>query len=101
MKGNPALTPANKGGRHGAIIELQGQTQGPQGHEGAQGRNSEIRQRQKSQEPQASCSYSAQRGAQIRRPDSEKEKEILAARANVQVRSPSSYAAEMEGRVDN
>ena len=39
-------------GQENIVIKLNGETKSPQGHEGAQGRHPEIRQRQEGQEPQ-------------------------------------------------
>jgi hypothetical protein len=57
-------------------LQLQGQTQDSQSHEGTQAGHAQVRQRQKGQKPKAGRCHRAQRGAEVRSKDSPQEKII-------------------------
>src|ERR1700676_719744 len=65
-------------GKKDIVDKFQRQKQGPQGHEGAQRGQVEVRQRQEGKKPQTGRRNRFERGSKVWREDSQEEKEILA-----------------------
>jgi len=81
QRANSSRQGASNDGDQEVLVILQGQSKSPQGHEGTQRGQTQVRQRQEGQESKTSRGNSTKRSAKGRRESPQKKEQLTKARA--------------------